>query len=347
MDLNSSTNGTNSTNGTTEWSIKFHTTLTILAFLIVMVNLPAVVLYFRVSSLRHSAGNTFLVGLAVADILCACVTIPTGITCELGVFETHHQDNICVFYWVSSITVSLASVYHIVAATVAKYFAIVHPMRNITECTKPRVHFVVASIWIASFLIGHVLFYSLDMNDEQMEKLFNVHGIFLVVFAFAIPMLILTAIHVHIYLRLFFNSRSRELITETNVRSENNRRIVILFSVLFLFFIISWLPYYLMWADLIKPETELSNAFSILRFLAAAVNPLMFTFAKRDFRKAATSIMNRLRGKQRDMSSRRSYHTQATSSVDRSNFIEQPNAERVTKIKEEDIVNEHEEMQMI
>ena len=343
-------NGSNATVTTsyTEWN-SLHTSLTIFALIIVIVNLPVVVLYFKISSLRHSAGNTFLVGLAVADILSACLTIPPGITCELGVLERDHHNNMCIFFWVSNVTVSLGSIYHIVAATVAKYFAIVHPMRNITACTKSRVHFVIASIWFGSFLIGHVPIYVNNMGETQGDKMLHYHAIFLVVFAFAIPTWILTAIHVHIYFRLFLNSRPRALITETNTRSENNRRIAILFSVLFLFFVISWLPYYLMWASLIRPEPKMADAFGMLRFLAAVVNPLMFTFAKRDFRKAASSLVNRLRGR-RDLSGRRSHHTQATSSVDRSNFIEQQNAERIMKIElaeRDETVNENKEMQMI
>lgn len=347
------TAGNMSSNATTaenEWDMTYHTTLTILAFIIVIVNVPVVVLYFNISSLRHSAGNTFLVGLALADILCACFMIPTGIACDVRLLGDDHQTNVCIFYYVSNLTLSLGSIYHIVAATVAKYFAIVHPMRNITACTKPRVNFIVASIWIVSFLVGHIPFYIKHMGTKD-EEIMHKHAIFLIVFAFAIPTFILICIHVHIYLRLFLNSRPGALIAGTNTRSENNRRIAILFFLLFLFFIISWLPWYLLWAEFIHPRGEVHNALAILRFLAPVINPLMFTFAKRDFRKAAVSLVSRLRGRQPDFSSRRSYHTQATSSVDRTNFIDKQNIERSSKVerpeREETTVNEPEEMQII
>ena len=333
-----------------EWS-SIYTALSILAWLIVIINLPVVVLYFKISSLRHSAGNTFLVGLAVADIVCACVTLPTGIVSDLRVVDPDHHPGMMVFHWVSSITVTVASIYHIVAATVAKYFAIVHPMRNITACTKSRVNFVILFIWIVSFAIGHVPFYYLQMEYERMEKTHHIHAIFLLVFAFAIPTSILACIHVHIYMRLFFNLRPRALINKANTRSENNRRVAVLFSVLFLFFVISWLPWYLLWGGFIRPRLEVQDFILILRVLAPVLNPLIFTFAKRDFRKAAASIFNRLRGRQREFSSRRSYHTQATSSVDRTNVIEQYPIGRVSKVEqpeaEETTVNEPEEMQII
>ena len=104
-----------------------------------------------------------------------------------------------------------------------------------------------------------------------------------------------------------------------------------------------------MWARLIQLEQEVADTLGMLRFLAAVINPLMFTFAKRDFRKAASSLVDTLRGR-RDFSGRRSYHTQATSSVDRSNFIEKQNSERMMKIEpaeRDETVNEQEEMQMI
>lgn len=342
-------NGTHSVD--TEWSMSVHTTLTILACLIVAVNLPVVIIYCKISTLRHSAGNTFLVGLAVADILCACLAIPTGIMCELRVLKLkEHKHNVCVFYWASGLILSLGSVYHILAATVAKYIAIVHPMRNITACTKPRVRYVIACIWILSFLSGHIPFYLSHIKKEEEKEFFDNYGIFMLVFAFAVPAFVLTCIHVHIYFRLFLLSRPGTLIVEANTRSENNGRVAALFFLLFLVFVISWLPWYLLWADLIEPNSGVEDALTVLRFLAPVVHPMMFTFIKRDFRKAAASLMSRLHGRQRRFSSRRSYHTQATSSVDRANFIEQRDGGKISQVepqREETTVNEPEDEQIV
>lgn len=341
-------NETNETLASDEWRMTVHTTLTVLAVIIIIVNVPVVVLYFKISSLRHSAGNTFLVGLALADILCACVMIPTIITCQLRLFENDHLRNVCISYYASTFILSVGSIYHIVAATAAKYLAIVYPMRNITACTKTRVNSIVAFIWVGSFLVGHVPFYLVHMSGDQQQEMMHNYSLFLIVFAFAIPTLILTCIHVHIYLRLLLNSRSRALINEVNTRSENNRRIAFLFFLLFLFFFISWLPWYLSWAEII-PDGELTEGLSLLRFLAPVLNPFIFTFAKRDFRKAAMSLVNRLRGRQREFSSRR-HHTQATSSVDRTNFIEQPKTETTSKAEPEepeDAGNDDGELEMM
>ena len=330
-----------------EWKMSFHTPLVVLAFAIIIVNLPAVFLYYKIPSLRHSAGNTFLVGLAIADLLCACVMIPTALVCDLRALDGDHYMNMYQFYWVTNTTVSLASIYHIVAATVAKYFAIIHPMRNITACTKPRVNFIIAVIWIVSFLVGHNGFYFPIMSENQFHTFAN----FLIGFAFALPTSILTCIHVHIYIRLFLSSRPRALIAENNIRSKSNRRVALLFLVLFLFFIISWLPWYLIFAGYIEEGSKGHDSFTLLRFAAPVINPLIFTFAKQDFRKAALSLVSGIRGRQRQLSSRRSCHTQATSSVDRANFIEQQTFERTSKVehpeREETTVNETEEMQII
>lgn len=337
----------NDTMNDTDWNTSFHTSLVVLAFAIIIVNLPAVFLYFKIPSLRHSAGNTFLVGLAIADLLCACVMIPTAITCELRVLDDHHHTNICVLYWVTNMTVSLASIYHIVAATVAKYFAIIHPMRNIAAWTKTRVNFIIVVIWIISFLVGHNGFYFHHMTYGQIHIFAN----FLIGFAFALPTIILTCIHVHIYIQLFLSSRPRALIIENNIRSKSNRRVALLFLVLFLFFIISWLPWYLLFAEYIEQDSEEHDSLALLRFAAPVINPLIFTFAKQDFRKAALSLVSGMRSRQRELSSRRSCHTQATSSVDRANFIEQQTFERTSKVEhpeqEETTVNETEEMQII
>ena len=322
----------NSTSSDPQWTATFHTPLTLLALITVFTNLPVLILYLKTSSLRHSAGNMFLVGLAVADLLCACVMIPTGMVCDLRVLKNdlHHQ-NTCIIHYVSSLTLSVASVYHIVAATAAKYFAIVYPMRNITIFTNALVNAIAVSIWIGSFLVGHVPFYMLYLTDEEINRIMRTYAIFLTAFAFAIPTLILTCIHVHIYVRLFLNSRRRALMNDTNTRSENHCRIAILFFLLFLFFVISWLPWYLQWNSLINVDHLTGEMLGLLRFLAAVLNPVMFTFVKRDFRKAALSTISGLRGRQRDFSSRR-FTTQATSSVDRANYTEQQNIEITSRI---------------
>ena len=349
---------TNITNGASNqtypwqngWNETMHTALVVFAVVIIIVNLPVVIMYFKITSLRHSSGNTFLVNLALADLLCACVMIPTAIICDGRFVDGKHYLNTWTVYLVSWITLSIASVYHIVAATVAKYFAIVHPMRNITACTNHRIHFIVVSIWIVSFLVGHIPFYVNDMEIARMREIMINHAYFLIGFAFVIPTLILVGIHVQIYLRVFQNMRSRALITTTNIGFDNNRRIVILFFILFLFFTVSWLPSYLLYAEVIHIESmSLFELIGSLRYLAPIINPIMFTFMKRDFRKAATSLVTGLSGKQRGYSSRRSVNTQATSSVDRTNFIEQQNNETVSKVeqREETTVNEQEEMQII
>ncbi|XP_028398378.1 histamine H2 receptor-like [Dendronephthya gigantea] len=313
-----------------------HIIMIILSFIIIVVNVPVVLLYLKISSLRHSAGNTFLVGLAVADILCACVMVPTAITCTMRVLSDPAHRYVCLFFYVSNFTITLATIYHIVAATAAKYFAIVYPMRNITACTKFRVNFIIAFIWVGSFLVGHIPFYYANMSDDDVVIIHERHSIFMFVCAFAIPTFILTCVHVHIFMRLCLSSRPKALVTEVrNTRSENNCRIAVLFFLLFLFFIISWLPWYLLLNNFIDPPEVVADILTSLRFLAPVLNPLMFTFAKRDFRKAAVSLVSRLRSKQRVFSSRRSYHTQATSSVDRTNFIEQQNLERTTKMEVE------------
>ena len=336
----------NNTGNDVEWDRSFHTPLVILSLAIIVVNLPAVFLYFKIPSLRHSAGNTFLVGLAIADLLCACVMIPSALTCDMGVLGDDHTGNMCIFYWVTNITVSLSSIYHIVAATVAKYFAIIHPMRNITVCTKTRVNFIIVVIWAVSFLVGHNAFYFGYMSEDRIFIFAN----FLIGFAFVLPTTVLTCIHVHIYIRLFLNSRPSALIAEPNIRSKSNRRVALLFLVLFLFFIISWLPWYLFFAGHVDEEWEGNDALTLLRFAAPVINPIIFTFAKQDFRKAALSLISGIQGRQRQLSSRRSCHTQATSSVDRANFIERQALERTSKVdqteREETTVNEPEEMQI-
>ena len=259
------------------WQQHFHSTLIFLACLIVLLNVPVIVLFIKISSLRYSAGNSFLCSLAIADILCAVVIIP------------------------SHYTISVASVYHIVAANIAKYFAIVFPMRNLTAFTKSRVFYTILVIWVTSFIAGHLPIYWPYLSFPDLVKMARIHNYFLLVFSFILPVLILLVTHVHMFTTLFFKSRPRTQHSRTTSTStagqsslrENNCRIAILFFLLFAVFIISWLPWYLIGIGLVDPTDDYLIS---LRFMAPVLNPIIFTFVKRDFRGAATTLLARLCG---------------------------------------------------
>lgn len=342
VDSEVSYNKTSNDVGAKGWNISLHTPIVILAVLICAINIPIIILYYKIRSLRHSSGNTFLVGLAIADILCACVMVPAALTCDTLSFSHPNHLDVCVFYWICSITITLASVYHIVAATISKYLAIVHPMRNITACTPERLKAVIACIWVVSFSIAHILIYIRHMPSHELHVARHRHAIFLVVFAFVVPACILTIIHAHMYLRLLSNSRSRGLITDASFRSENNRRVALIFLFMFLFFVISWLPWYLLWAEIIKENLSVHEMVLFIRFLAPVLNPIVFTFVKRDYRKAALSLLSRMRGK-RKFEKQRSCHTQATSSLDQNaSCLDTPNLDGVPRCDPQEESNQNE-----
>lgn len=282
------------------WQQDFHSTLIFFACLIILLNVPVIILFLKISSLRYSAGNSFLCGLAIADILCAVVMIPSLLLCEVDVFPNKTRLRICRFYFVSNFTISITCIYHIVAANVAKYFALVFPMRNITAFTKSRVTYTILVIWVMAFLIGHIPIYWPYLSESQFDKLITIYNYFLLAFSFILPILILLVTHVHIYTNLFFKSRLRTQNSGTTFTStgqgtlrENNWRITILFFILFTVFIVSWLPWYLMGLGLLDYSNDYLISF---RFIAPILNPLVFTFVKRDFRMAATTLVKRLCG---------------------------------------------------
>lgn len=283
------------------WQQHFHSTLIFLACLIVLLNVPVIVLFIKISSLRYSAGNSFLCSLAIADILCAVVIIPSLLICETDILPDETRQKICRFYFVSHYTISVASVYHIVAANIAKYFAIVFPMRNLTAFTKSRVFYTILVIWVTSFIAGHLPIYWPYLSFPDLVKMARIHNYFLLVFSFILPVLILLVTHVHMFTTLFFKSRPRTQHSRTTSTStagqsslrENNCRIAILFFLLFAVFIISWLPWYLIGIGLVDPTDDYLIS---LRFMAPVLNPIIFTFVKRDFRGAATTLLARLCG---------------------------------------------------
>ena len=319
-------NQTNGTQGWNElgWNPGLHSTLIFLGCLIVLANTPVILLFLRMSSLRSSVGNIFLFGLAVADMLCALVMIPAGILCEAGSFSNKYRLRVCRFYYITSYTISIASVYHIVAATIAKYFAIVYPMRNLTMFTKSRVKYTVVMIWSLGFLAGHLPIYWPYLSNKQRSSMIYIQGFVLLVFAFVIPVVILVVIHVHIYKTLNMKRRPQQTaLTSKRTVGEKTHRAIVLFLLLFLVFLISWLPWYLIGAGLLDFTND---GLLSLRFSGPVLNPLVFTFMKRDFRRAVRSVFLGLRGKQRNRFSIRSNNaTKIESSLDncRNSTIEQ------------------------
>lgn len=291
----------------------FHLILVVLACIIVLVNAPIIVFFFKMPSLRHSTANTFLVGLALADMLCGLIMIPAALLCELNTLPPSYRHGVCRFYYVSNYTISISSVYHILAASFAKYFAIVYPVRNITLFTASRVKYVSAIIWLTGFLASHLPIYWPYLSYEDFLKIVKIHGIFLFVFVLVIPTAILFFIHLHIYGNLFWKRRPTTQARQNSGRDTHreNSRVVILFLVLFLVFLISWLPWYLIGAGWIDED---DSVLLTLRFLAPILNPLVFTLVKRDFRKAMTSVIEKSRRRRRNTWSVRSTNATRTES---------------------------------
>ena len=164
----------------------------ILAVLIVLGNSLVCAMFIAWKSLR-SPTNTFLVMLAVADLLIGLVFIPLYIGGHY--LEFHHS--VSVSDNIDSVLkfVFFASVFNLYAVTVDRYIAVLHALRYNALMTSRTVRTIAAAAWLfPAILTGVLLICKFTSEHASPIVLFGMEVVFVI-----IPGLLMTFIYVKIF----------------------------------------------------------------------------------------------------------------------------------------------------
>ena len=285
-------------------------TLMSIAAGIVIFNSVVLYLFIKRKSLRTTS-NYPLFSLALCDFLCGFLVIPLFMVNFFTPLVTSPRIKIHLGFLVTILHnfVAITTVYHIVVVTGERYVAIKFPLKHRLLQPKCMIKFL-AIVWFSSLLISLIPFTWINKMYPVLQlealKYTLAFTIFCIVFVLVLPYMFL----VYAFTKMFKAIRSsvangwRQQKTALTRRhnsvatSTGERKCLLLFVSMALLFLLCWLPWFVIFLlhhlalDLSKLRVP-SQVFLLVRYMTSTLNPLLYTFLKRDFHRALKFVFKR------------------------------------------------------
>lgn len=190
------------------WSI-----LIIFGIVIVIANMLICVIFIVWKQLRTPT-NTFLVMLAVADLMVGVLFIPLYIGGHY--IEYHTSVNITENLDIILLFTFFTSVFNLYAVTLDRYIAVIHALRYNALMTARNIRYIVLTAWICPICITSILIISKFTSEYAlMYVLFGMEIVFVIIPGFLM---------VVVYVKIFKEARRQiTQVASLQVSGDNNR----------------------------------------------------------------------------------------------------------------------------
>ena len=175
-------------------SILMLTFSTLIVFGTLFGNILTIVAVVKEDSLRN-VGNSFIVSLAVADLLLAIVVMPFDVA-ENVIGNLSVGAVGCFFYANNDLLFCTASVFNITCISIDRYIAITDPLHYVTRMTPKVAGTMISCTWVISVLLACIPMlidwfvetsYLYVINDACYFDLSSVTGLIVPLFSIYIP----------------------------------------------------------------------------------------------------------------------------------------------------------------
>lgn len=315
-----------------------------IAAVIVITNSVVLFLFIQKKSLR-TVSNYPLFSLAICDFVCGFLVIPLFIVSFSGLITSHSIG----FYVGFLLTVlhnfiAILSVFHIVVLTAERYLAIKFPLKH-RVLGRNYMRKMLVGGWICSLLVCCIPFTWVD----KIYPVFQTESLKLLL-GFTISCLVLFLVLPYIFLIYAFTTMfkviNRSLAKSFSTKSavhfrkridmNGERKCLLLFVIMAFVFLLCWLPWYVTFL-LVQLDQKfelstleiLSKVALIIRYLTSIINPLLYTFIKKDFRCALKNICKKHDGRRTSTGSMAYSTRQATTLTDVTDEVRLPQLGRV------------------
>lgn len=301
----------NQVNGLTQFDPNYTEIAKLISIAAGIVAINSVVFYLFITkkSLR-TASNYPLFSLAACDFFCGFFVIPLF---TISFFTPVIESQRIKFYLGFLVTVlhnfvAIATVYHIVVVTAERYMAIKFPLKH--RVLHPKcLHKVLAAVWICSLLISFIPFTWINKIYPVFHPVALKYTlgftIFCMVFSFVLPYIFL--IYAFVDMLKAINGPLKNGCRQTNFmgrrhslgeKPTSERKCLLLFVIMASVFLLCWLPWFVIFLlhqlPLKSPKLEVPSQVALLvRYMTSVINPVLYTFLKRDFHRALKFVVRR------------------------------------------------------
>ncbi len=273
---------------------------------IILANSFVFVLFLKKSMLRTPA-NYLLLSLALCDFFTGSVNIPLAIMAFIQVVPYAKLPD--VFYLVTVLHnfTAVATGYHILVITVERYLVFAWDVRR--PISKNAIWKVLGGVWGASAIIAIVpFFWKSDVyeNKPKASILQISHAIFCLAAVFLLPYTFIIYAYSVMFKAIKKTRKKMESVKNENNESEkagrsaSEKRCLVVFVTMGTLYLVCWLPWYslvLIFSLDASNDTGIhetvSHVFAVVRYMTSVLNPVLYTFFKRDFFTAFKQVILR------------------------------------------------------
>ncbi|XP_054760995.2 alpha-2A adrenergic receptor-like [Lytechinus pictus] len=265
---------------------------------------------------QHRAANrvtdTLIGNLAAADLLTSLFVIPIPRVLHVpGSWEGQVYCKVIqssVLMWANM----AVSTYLLVAVSIERYLAVVHPVYFSMILSRCRVKSTIVLIWIVNYVItGIYAYFIVNSYNGRCTMIFTkdfigaVTGTALFLYRIFFPSLIMVITQVLIARKLYhqavwFRSNAGGAASEGNVHLTARSRVIQLMLIVIMIYVLCWIPsqvgFLLYTTSVIPPWYPYSIYHRILTlfgFFNSCANPIIYTLRHEQFRQAIADLFKR------------------------------------------------------
>ena len=283
--------------------IPFYVVFLLLAFVIVFANMAVLALYFKTKPL-HTSNNHLLISLAFTDLFAGAVNIPLIALSALMNMSQRYSTALNFAVNVISDFVVTVNELNLFLIFADRYLVICHPLYSRKLITRQRRLNGIATAWIISVIVAIVPLawcfkvvagqqHTLEYRSTMLV-LITYHSIAVSVCCFILPSMVMLFFLISMIRSLRMRKRKRKerlQVGKVDTKFRAYHKAFCMLSAMFVSMLVAWSPLMIvrLFIDL-KIKMDISpwalNSFMLIRFVTAQVNPFIYTFVKREFRKA-------------------------------------------------------------
>lgn len=263
-----------------------------------ILTIVAVVRFYHLQTIT----NKFVVNLAASDIMVGVVLLYHSMLYIIPVLIK--QKLSCLFFTVATSIPLMTSVINMAMISVDRYVAIVHPLRYPSIMTSRRTTIAILLPWIYNTLFACTIFFLNTWSSKtpacRLIDLATDNYLYaLVIMQFFVPVMVIFTSYVLILKEVHkVNKRQVHLRLPPGVSTHSMGKITKATKTLFIvigLFLVCWTPYFLyifIICSTKRPNNvTIYNIFIFLGLINSCLNPIVYGWKNKDFRKAFKTLL--------------------------------------------------------